>query len=200
MHTDNHIAMISQDRKLWDMACLAAGGAVLAYEIALKGEPVFACIAPPGHHASRNSAWGYCAFCNMGVALLRLLYQRRIRSAFILDFDAHKGDGTIDVLSGEEDIRILNPMAENREDYLAAIRDYISTLPHVDIVAVSAGFDTYEKDVGKKLKTLDFYLMGRLMKKLAGKMGHGRRFAILEGGYYQPDLGKNVLAFCQGFE
>lgn len=199
-HSGSHIAAILQDRQLWNMACLAAGGAVLASEIALKGDPAFACVAPPGHHASRNSAWGYCAFCNMGVALLRLLHQGRIGSAFILDFDAHTGDGTIDVLSGQEDLRILNPMAEDREDYLAAIHDYTSALPPVDMVAVSAGFDTYEKDVGKKLKTFDFYLMGRMMKKLARKMGHGRRFAILEGGYYQPDLGKNVLAFCQGFE
>ncbi|MBA7516024.1 hypothetical protein ES705_08069 [subsurface metagenome] len=70
----------------------------------------------------------------------------------------------------------------------------------VDIVAVSAGFDSYKEDVGKKLTTFDFYLIGRLMKKFAKRMGHKRRFAILEDGYYLPDLGKNVLAFCQGFE
>ena len=91
-------------------------------------------------------------------------------------------------------------MADNNKKYIKVIEDSIADIKYVDIVAVSAGFDSYEKDLGKKLKTFDFYLIGRMMKQLAKKMGHYRRFAILEGGYYQPDLGKNVLAFCQGFE
>ena len=93
----------------------------------------------------------------------------------------------------------LSPV-EVAEVYLKRIEDYISSIQYVDVVAASAGFDSYEKDVGKKLTTFDFYLIGRLLKQLAKRMGHHRRFALLEGGYYLPDLGKNVLAFCQGFE
>ncbi|MBW1898824.1 MAG: histone deacetylase family protein, partial [Deltaproteobacteria bacterium] len=159
-----------------------------------------ACIRPPGHHASRDSGWGYWACGNMVMALLKLREEFLRKSAFVLDFDAHKGDGNVDVLSEWEDIKILNPMADTNKEYLKKIEDYISNIQHVDMVAVSAGFDSYVKDLGKKLTTFDFYLIGRIMKKFAKKMGHKRRFAILEGGYYQPDLGKNVLAFCQGFE
>jgi len=199
-HSQTHIENIAKDDSLFKMAALSAGGAIVAAEIAFKEEPAFACIRPPGHHASKASTWGYCAFCNMGIALLRLKEKGLIKSAFVLDFDAHKGDGTIDVLSGWKDVKILNPMADDNNIYIKVIEDYIAKIKHVDIIAVSAGFDSYEKDLGKKLKTFDFYLIGRLMKKLAKKMRHHRRFAILEGGYYQPDLGKNVLAFCQGFE
>ena len=199
-HFQTHIASVAKDTRLFKMASLAAGGAILASEIAFKGEPAFACIRPPGHHASRNSSWGYCAFCNLGIALLKLKEAGLIESAFVLDVDAHTGDGNIDVLSEWGEARILNPMADNHKDYLKVIEDYVSNIQPVDIVAASAGFDSYEKDVGKKLTTFDFYLLGRLLKKLAKRMGHQRRFAILEGGYYLPDLGKNVLAFCQGFE
>jgi len=65
---------------------------------------------------------------------------------------------------------------------------------------VSAGFDNYEKDLGKKLKTIDFYLIGRFIKQFAKTVSRKRLFAILEGGYYLPDLGTNVATFCQGFE
>lgn len=199
-HSQTHIDSIAKDKGLFDMASLAAGGAILASEIAFEEEPTFACIRPPGHHASKDSSWGYCTFCNMGIALLRLKDEGLIKSAFVLDFDAHKGDGTIDVLSGWKDVKILNPMADDNKNYIKVIEDYIANIKYVDIVAVSAGFDSYIKDLGKKLNTFDFYLIGRLMKKLAKKMRHYRRFAILEGGYYLPYLGKNVLAFCHGFE
>ena len=198
-HSQTYIADVAKDTRLFEMASLAAGGAILASEIAFQGEPAFACIRPPGHHASRDFSWGYCTFCNLGLALLKLKEAGLIESAFVLDFDAHTGDGNVDVLAGWEGARILNPMADNHKDYLKVIEDYISNIQPVDMVAASAGFDSYEKDVGKKLTTFDFYLLGRLLKKLAKRMGHHRRFAILEGGYYLPDLGKNVLAFCQGF-
>jgi len=198
-HTPQYIDTIRADKKLFDMALLAAGAAIMASDSGIGGEPAFACLRPPGHHAYRESSWGYCVFSNMGIALLRLKQQQRIRSAFILDFDAHTGDGTKAVLSGWKDCHILNPYADNSEGYIKVIRDYIRDIPLVDIVCVCAGFDSYEKDVGRKLTTSDFYLIGDLMKRFARRTAKSRRFAILEGGYYQPDLGKNVLAFCHGF-
>ena len=199
-HTQAHIDDIQKDRKLFEMACLSAGGAALAAKMAFNMDPAFACIRPPGHHASRNNTWDYCAFCNMGIALLKLKAERLIKSAFVLDFDAHTGDGNIDVLSEWPEAKVFNPMAHNSKDYIEVIEDYIFDIRHVDIVGVSAGFDNYEKDLGKKLKTMDFYLIGRLVKQLAKRVCRKRRFAILEGGYYLPDLGKNVAAFCQGFD
>ncbi len=199
-HTAEHFSRARNEAKSFDMAMLAAGGAIMAANTAMAGEPAFACIRPPGHHASRDSTWGYCVFCNMGVALLNLRAQNRIESALVLDFDAHTGDGTRDVLADWPECLILNPYQESSETYLKEIQDFIRPVQSVDVVAVCAGFDTYEKDVGRKLTTFDFYQIGFYMKKFAERAANGRRFAILEGGYYLPDLGKNVLAFCQGFQ
>ncbi|MDO9325788.1 MAG: hypothetical protein Q7T80_12640 [Methanoregula sp.] len=198
-HTLDYITSVKPNRKLYDMAALAAGSAVLAAEMAFNGEPVFACIRPPGHHASRNSSWDYCVFSNMAIALLSLKQQKKITSAFVLDFDAHTGDGTKDVLSGWKDCRILNPYADTSEAYLKEIQEAVDKIPSVDIVGVCAGFDSYEKDVGRKLATADFYLIGDMIKRFSKRAANHRRFALLEGGYFLPDLGKNVLAFCHGF-
>jgi len=182
------------------MAMLAAGAAIDAATIAFSGEAAFACLRPPGHHAHRDSAWGYCVFSNMAIALLHLRQEGKINSAFVLDFDAHTGDGTKDVLSTWDECHILNPYAGDSNAYIDEIQQYIAGVPTVDIVCVCAGFDSYYKDVGRKLTTFDFYRIGVIMKQFAKKAAHQRRFAILEGGYYLPDLGKNVLAFCQGFQ
>lgn len=198
-HSLHYVDSIRANQKLYDMASLAAGAAIMASDIGIEGEPAFACLRPPGHHAYQESSWGYCVFSNMGIALLRLKQQQRIKSAFILDFDAHTGDGTKAVLSGWKDCHILNPYADNSKEYIRVIRDFISDILSVDIVCICAGFDSYEKDAGRKLTTSDFYLIGDIMKRFSRRAAKNRRFAILEGGYYQPDLGKNVLAFCHGF-
>lgn len=198
-HSKPYIDKVRGDTRLYDMALLAAGGAIMAAEIGMTGEPSFACIRPPGHHASRESVWGYCVFCNMGIALLNLKEQDKIKSAFVLDFDTHTGDGTKSVLSDWKECQILNPYADNREDYIKEIRDFTKEISSVDIIGVCAGFDSYEKDIGRKLSGSDFYTIGVLMKQLANRVANGRRFAILEGGYYLPDLGKNVIEFCKGF-
>jgi len=188
------------DQKRFDMAMLAAGASIQAAESGFFSEPAFACIRPPGHHASRNESWGYCVFCNMAVALLSLQARKMIDSAFVLDFDAHTGDGTKDVLSDWKNCHILNPYQETSETYMKEIQTFTAGISEVGVVAVCAGFDTYEKDVGRKLSTFDFYQIGFHMKQFALRAASGRRFAVLEGGYYLPDLGKNVLAFCQGFQ
>ena len=106
---EGHVSRIRQDDKLFQIALLSAGGAISAAEIAFDGEPTFACIRPSGHHASPASCWGFCYFNNMGIALLKLSSEGKIKGAFILDFDAHTGDGTINVLSEYPEIKILNP-------------------------------------------------------------------------------------------
>jgi acetoin utilization deacetylase AcuC-like enzyme len=198
-HTSVYVDSVKSNKKLYNIALLSAGAAITAADIGITGEPAFACLRPPGHHASRNSAWGYCAFCNMGIALLRLKQQRRIESAFILDFDAHTGDGTKDVLTDWKECQILNPYSSSSGEYIKEIEAFVKEIPSVDIVCVCAGFDSYQKDAGAKLSTFDFYNIGFIMKNFAKRAAGNRRFAILEGGYYLPDLGKNVLSFCQGF-
>ncbi|MFW5702099.1 MAG: histone deacetylase family protein, partial [Bacteroidota bacterium] len=200
-HPHAYIESIRERGDLFDLARLSAGGAIAASSAAYYGEPSFAAIRPPGHHAYKEMSWGYCYFSNMAIALLRLRRERKIKSAFVLDFDAHTGDGTRDVLREWKECKILNPMAENNKDYLKLIEDYIrSDAGQPDIIGVCAGFDSYVKDVGRKLETFDFYQIGNMIKNFAKKLGHNRRFAVLEGGYYLPDLGKNVISFCQGME
>ncbi len=198
-HSQAYLDTVRVNTKRYDMAILAAGAAIAAAEHGMNGTPAFACARPPGHHAARDSSWGFCVFGNMAIALLRLRAAGRINSAFILDFDAHTGDGTKALLADWKGCRILNPYAETAKLYLEEIENTIRDVGSVDIVAVCAGFDSYEKDLGRRLSTDDFYTIGWIMKKFAHRAANGRRFAVLEGGYYLPDLGKNVLTFCRGF-
>lgn len=199
-HSPAYLAEVKNDSRRHAMAMLAAGAAIRAAETGMTAEPAFACLRPPGHHAASDSSWGSCVYGNMAIALLKLKAAQRISSAFILDFDAHTGDGTKALLASWRECRILNPYAESSAAYIQEILDFLRSIPAPDIIGVCAGFDSYEKDLGKKLSTFDFYEIGVHLKKYARREAGGRRFAILEGGYYQPDLGKNVLSFCQGFQ
>jgi acetoin utilization deacetylase AcuC-like enzyme len=69
-HTLEHIEFVRQEG-LYDIAALAAGGAIQAARLGLE-TPAFGAIRPPGHHASSDSCWGFCYFNNMAVALLAL--------------------------------------------------------------------------------------------------------------------------------
>ncbi len=199
-HSAEYVASVEAKPRLYAMASLAAGGALLAAERAAQGEPTFAVVRPPGHHASRASAWGRCTFGNVALALLRLRDAGRIRSALLCDFDQHTGDGTLDLLRAWPEARVFNGYGNDAAEYVSVLEAHLKSAPQVDIVAVSAGFDGYVHDVGRKLTTDSYAEIGRLLKAYAFRLGHQRRFAVLEGGYYQPDLGRNVLAFCKGFE
>ena len=198
-HTKVLIEVTRENPALFKIASLAAGASIRAAELAYHDQPAFACVRPPGHHASRASTWDYCVFCNIGIALLKLKKKGLINSAFLIDFDAHTGDGTIDVLREWPEAIIFNPFADTNRDYVQAVENRLKEIEYVDIVAVSAGFDLGVNDLGRKLQTFDFYQIGYFLKQFTKRMGHQRRFAVLEGGYYLPDLGENVLAFCEGF-
>lgn len=92
-HTERHYKYIKGDSLLSELASLAAGGSILAAEEGFKENPTFAVIRPPGHHASADSCWGFCYFNNISISLLRLFSEGKIKSAFVLDFDLHTGDG-----------------------------------------------------------------------------------------------------------
>ncbi len=198
VHTSRHIEEVKQDTHLAKMAFLAAGGAVLAGELAVKGDPVFGLIRPPGHHASRDSIWGYCYFNNISVSLLNLRVKGLIDSAFILDFDLHEGDGNINILGSDKKIIIHNPDVKGDAKYLADAKRALDDSPDVDIIVASAGFDQYINDWGSNLSTNAFRELGHLMYDFAKERCEGRRYALLEGGYNFKDLGKNILAFCEG--
>ncbi len=205
-HTAEHLRKVQresesyQDERLSLMASLAAGGAIMTAETAMRGEPCFGLLRPPGHHASAASYWGFCYFNNLAISLLHLKAVVLIRSAYIIDFDLHTGDGTIDILGDDPGFIIHNPSGDGDEEFLADIRDRLDSSPPVDIIAASAGFDQYEDDWGGNLSTHAFYEIGRLMFDFARRNCQGRRYGILEGGYNFTDLGKNVLAFCNGLQ
>lgn len=202
-HGERHYRYIENNSLLYELAALAAGGAILAAEEASKGNPTFAVIRPPGHHASADSCWGFCFFNNMSICLLKLFSEKKIQSAFILDFDLHTGDGNINILKHRNDgfkVKILNPMSSGRANYIKEVENYMQKLEDIDIFAASAGFDQGIEDWGHLLYPEDYTELGSLMKEYSKKLCNGRRFAIFEGGYNHDVLGKNVNAFCQGFK
>jgi acetoin utilization deacetylase AcuC-like enzyme len=184
--------------RLYEVALLATGGAIRTAEIAAGGEPAFGLIRPPGHHASRSSYWGFCYFNNMAVALLSLQARGLIRSAFILDFDLHDGDGNIDILGHNPAFTIYNPHGHGDDAFLKEIKHALEESPDVDIIAASAGFDQYIECWGRNISTRAFGKIGNLMYEFAMERCEGRRFGLLEGGYNHEDLGVNILTFCEG--
>jgi len=202
-HTSRHLQNIKRDTLLFELASLAAGGAILAAEEGYNGNPTFAVIRPPGHHASRESCWGFCFFNNISISLLKLYSERKIKSAFVLDFDLHTGDGNINILTNRDDdfnVKILNPYSSGRTGYIKEVESYMEDLKDIDIFVASAGFDEGIEDWGHKLYPEDYTELGCLMKKFSEKLCKGRRYALLEGGYNHNVLPKNVNSFCQGFK
>jgi acetoin utilization deacetylase AcuC-like enzyme len=194
VHTDAHMERIRR-LGLYDLAAMAAGAAIQAATIGLQ-EPCFAAIRPPGHHASAGSCWGFCFFNNMAVAVEALKQQGQIRSAYILDFDLHFGDGTENILGRKPYVSIHNPGAHDRQAYLKEVAQELERFP-ADIIGVSAGFDNHRQDWGGLLMTEDYCEMGRMVRAAARRYGGGC-FAVLEGGYNFDVLGQNALAFING--
>jgi acetoin utilization deacetylase AcuC-like enzyme len=177
---------------------LAAGGAILAAEMAFEGQPAFGLIRPPGHHASPHSCWGFCYFNNIAIAIKKLISEEKTKSALILDFDLHYGDGTSNTFSGSKSVSYFHPEGVRREGFLEEVKRCLQTERPYDIIAISAGFDRHEEDWGGLLKTEDYFTIGKWAKEASLERCQGRRFGVLEGGYNHSVLGKNVRSFLQG--
>jgi acetoin utilization deacetylase AcuC-like enzyme len=199
VHGAHHISSIKEDTELYAVACLAAGGAIMAAETALAGEPAFGLIRPPGHHASSEHCWGFCFFNNIAVALAKLRAEKKIAKALIIDFDLHFGDGTNNIFTGTPVI-YFQPDTDHREVFMQRLARKLDEESGYDILAVSAGFDRHVDDWGGELTTEDYRAIGMMTREAAERVCRGRRFAVLEGGYNHSVLGKNVRAFIEGFE
>lgn len=194
VHTKRHFEDIKKDKKVFELAMLAVSGAITAAEISFK-EPSFALIRPPGHHASPDSAWGFCYFNNIAIAVKKLLVEGRIAKAVIVDFDLHFGDGTANTFRDEPRVKYHHMSGRSIE----GIAEFLEKHDY-DVIAVSAGFDRHVDDWGGLLETKDYTEIGKILKEYSEEKCDGRRFAALEGGYNHEVLGKNVKAFIVGFD
>ena len=198
VHDESHLEYVKGLGRVYEVALLAAGGAIKASELAMSGVPAFALIRPPGHHAGRDSCWGFCYFNNVAISVERLRAAGRIRRAVIVDIDLHYGDGTAGIFAGNPDVAYHHVAHGPGEVFLEDLSRFLKSIEECDIIAVSAGFDRHREDWGGMLETDDYRAAAEIIKEFSEERCRGRRYAVLEGGYNHRVLGRNVRAFVEG--
>jgi len=197
----------------------SAAAALDALEEARAGKHVFSLMRPPGHHATREHAMGFCYLNNIAIAALEAVATGAKRVA-VFDFDVHHGNGTESILvdqpgvaffsvhqhpaypgTGEANTgkncfnHVVAPLA-TRETYRATLARALADLNNFspDVVAVSAGFDAYARDplAEGSLLAEDFQWLGQSLRSLNVPM-----FSLLEGGY-SSDLPELIFAYLKG--
>jgi len=88
-----------------DAALHAAGAAVRAVDLVCGGESsrAFCNVRPPGHHAERDRAMGFCFLNNAAIAVLHALHGHGLQRVALIDFDVHHGNGSEDILARDCD-------------------------------------------------------------------------------------------------
>jgi acetoin utilization deacetylase AcuC-like enzyme len=199
-HGDEHIARIRQRDLTYQVAMLAVGGAIRAAELAVQGETAFGLIRPPGHHASRDSSWGFCYFNNIAISIEKLRRTNKISRALVADIDLHYGDGTDNIFSGTPQVSYFHVTGGSRQEYLENLLRRLKAETECEMVAVSAGFDRHVQDWGGLLETEDYRTIGEVIREFSERRCNGRRYAVLEGGYNLEVLGKNVKSLLEGMK
>jgi acetoin utilization deacetylase AcuC-like enzyme len=203
----------------------ACGAVVEGVHQVLRGtaRSAFAVVRPPGHHAERARAMGFCLLNNLavGVAAARAHGIRRIA---VVDFDVHHGNGTQHTFAGDPDLlyasthqypfypgtggpreqadNLVNlplPAGTGDAEFLTAYRERVQ--PAVErfapeLIMVSAGFDAHERDplAGLRVTTDGFRQLAELLRGLADRLCGSRSIWVLEGGYDLEALGEASLA------
>ena len=217
------VAEVQLTPETYDAACLAVGLAVQASE---QGD--FAVIRPPGHHARRERASGFCLFNNIAIAAQKHVNEGK--KVFILDIDGHHGDGTQDIFYDTDRVMYCSihqeyaypftgfpietglgkgvgytlnfPLMSGKgnADFLDRIDRAILAARafEPDLIGVSAGFDAYRKD-----RLLQLHLTSKAYYECAYRLKKNFRsvpvFAVLEGGYHE-DIRKLVNLFVEGIK
>ena len=197
VHSDLHIRDIQRMGLTYEIALLAVGAAIKVAELAVSGEPAFALVRPPGHHASHDHCWGFCFFNNMAISIAKLRGEGKIETALILDIDLHFGDGTANIFRGIPQVTYFHPEGNDGKQLIYSISQFL-TQHEAEIIAVSAGFDRHEADWGTMLTTQDYGTIGRLVKEFAERVCQGKRYSVLEGGYNHRVLGENAKSLLDG--
>jgi len=230
-HTPEHLARLKEPtdfdadtpyfKGIDDYARASAGAALEAARLASKGERVFSLMRPPGHHAMRTRAMGFCYLNNIAIAALegRALGAKRVA---VYDFDVHHGNGTEAILRKEPGTAFFSihqfpcypgtggrnvgqncfnypvPPQTPRTEYRHVLESALDHLKSFkpDLIGVSAGFDAYGRDplAQETLEAEDFQWIGESLRKLGIPM-----FSLLEGGY-SDDLPELIFAYLRGVE
>jgi len=204
-------------------ALRAAGAAVAATDEVLSGRCVnaFCAVRPPGHHATRDQAMGFCFFNNVAVAARHALDVHGLQRVAIVDFDVHHGNGTEDIIAGDERVLMASffqhplypysggvPKGENMVNVPvppytrgAAVRELIESMwmPRLEafrpqMLFVSAGFDAHRDDELGQLGLVeaDYQWITERIKGVADRHAEGRIVSCLEGGYHLDALARSV--------
>jgi acetoin utilization deacetylase AcuC-like enzyme len=215
----------AMNNKTWDAILRGAGAALAATDAVMAGEfnNAFCAVRPPGHHACRDQAMGFCFINNVAVASKYALERHGLKRVAIVDFDVHHGNGTEDIVAGDERILMVSfyqhpfyPQGGSRSKASnlvnmpvpahtqgPVIRELIEAhwMPRLQVHApemifISAGFDAHrEDDLGQLgLVEADYAWITRRLKQVALEHGHGRIVSCLEGGYNLSALARSVEA------
>jgi acetoin utilization deacetylase AcuC-like enzyme len=209
----------------WNAALRAAGAAVAATDAVIDRDAAnaFCAVRPPGHHATRDTAMGFCFLNNVAVAARHALDVRGLERVAIVDFDVHHGNGTEDIIAGDERILMVSIFQHPLYPYSGAVplgpnmvnvpvppysrgpevRELIEAnwMPRLEafrpqMLFVSAGFDAHrDDDLGQLgLVEADYEWITRKVKDVADRHAQGRIVSCLEGGYNLGALARSVAA------
>jgi acetoin utilization deacetylase AcuC-like enzyme len=222
-------AMIDPDTAMnvdsWNAILRGAGAAMAATDAVLAGElqNAFCSVRPPGHHACRDQAMGFCFVNNVATAAKYAVERHGLKRVAIVDFDVHHGNGTEDIVAGDKRILMVSfyqhpfyPHGGSRSDadnlvnvpvpaYTKgmAIRELVETLwlPRLEkhkpeMIFISAGFDAHREDDLAQLGLVedDYVWLTERIMDVARRYSKGRIVSCLEGGYNLSALGRSVEA------
>ena len=215
----------AMNRHTWTAALRAAGAAVDAVDAIMAGEleNAFCSVRPPGHHAEHKKAMGFCFFNNVAVAAKYALQRHNLKRVAVIDFDVHHGNGTEDILAGDERALMVSifqhPFYPYSGDQDPApnmlnvpvpaytkgmdVREIVEMvwMPRLEafkpeMIFVSAGFDAHrDDDMGQLgLTEQDYTWITMRIKDVARRFANKRIVSCLEGGYVMGPLARSVEA------